>query len=408
MSAPSQPLYVRLANHLGTGLAGAGLDIPALEAERLLSRASRKTGLNDFGDDSFREGLTRLVDGLNHEAQLSQVGRIVAHYNLVDHLCVRLRLVDYRKHRSEVAQQSIERPVFILGLPRTGTTILFELLGQDPAMRSPASWEVAKPLPPPIANTYNNDKRRRQVARLLPVMEKLAPGFRRIHAIDAHLPQECVYLLASHFMSEQFAYMYNLPSYRQWLLEADMGPAYRWHRDFLQHLQVDCPGDHWVLKSPAHLAYLHTLLAQYPDACIVWTHRRPLDAMASFSSLTSTLHGGFSDRVDARATAEQEVSHYAGVLQAGLAQRQQIGDAQVLDVGFGDICDDPVAVIDRIYDHFNLRLSTDARQAMAHYLRQRPRDLHGKHDYSASRFGLHPDIESGYFGAYLDRFSAYM
>ncbi|MGB1140118.1 MAG: sulfotransferase, partial [Halioglobus sp.] len=269
MNATRQPLYIRLANHLGTGLAGAGLDIPALDADRLLSRASRKTGLTDFGDESFREGLTRLVDGLSDEAQLSQVGRIVAHYNLVDHLCVRLRLIDYRKHRPEVAQQFIERPVFILGLPRTGTTILFELLGQDPAMRSPASWEVAKPLPPPIANTYNNDKRRRQVARLLPVMEKLAPGFRRIHAVDAHLPQECVYLLASHFMSEQFAYMYNLPSYRQWLLEADMGPAYRWHHDFLQHLQVDCPGDHWVLKSPAHLAYLDTLLAQYPDACVV-------------------------------------------------------------------------------------------------------------------------------------------
>jgi len=408
VSADRQPVYIRLANHLGAGLAGAGLDIPALDTERLLSRARRKTGLADFGDESFREGLARLVAGLNDEAQLSQVGRIVAHYNLVDHLCVRLRLIDYRKARPEVAQKPVKRPVFILGLPRTGTTILFELLGQDPAMRSPASWEVARPLPPPAMATYDSDPRRRQVARLLPVMETLAPGFRRIHAIDAHLPQECVYLLASHFMSEQFAYMYNLPSYRQWLLEADMGPTYRWHHDLLQHLQVDCPGDHWVLKSPAHLGYLDTLLGQYPDACTVWTHRRPLEAMASFSSLTSTLHGGFSDRVDARVTAEQEVSHYARVVEAGLAQRQHAGDAQVLDIGFGDICADPISVIQQIYSHFSLRLSPDALQKMQQYLRDRPRDLYGKHEYSASRFGLRPDIEAGYFAAYLDRFSAYM
>ncbi len=408
MSAPRQPPYIRLANRAGAGLARAGVRMPALDASKLLARAERRTGLSDFGDDSFREGLERLARGLADEANLSQVGRIVAHYNLVDHLCVRLRLIAYRRHRPEVARQEIKRPVFILGLPRTGTTILFELLAQDPAMRAPASWEVAKPVPPPTTCNYDTDKRRAQVARLLPVMEKLAPGFRRIHAIDAHLPQECVYLLASHFMSEQFAYMYNLPGYRQWLLESDMGPAYRWHRDFLQHLQVDCPGERWVLKSPAHLGYLETLLAQYPDACIIWTHRRPLDAMASFASLTGTLHGGFSDHVDPVATAQQEVSHYARVASAGLAQRDRLGEERFFDAGFEAICDDPLAVVRDIYERFSLPLAPGVLDRMRRYLEQRPRHLYGKHEYSTAAFGLRRDSEAANFGVYLDRFRTYL
>jgi hypothetical protein len=408
VSAPRQPPYIRLANRAGAGLARAGVQSPALDASKLLARAERRTGLSDFGDDSFREGLERLARGLADEANLSQVGRIVAHYNLVDHLCVRLRLIAYRRHRPEVARQEIKRPVFILGLPRTGTTILFELLAQDPAMRAPASWEVAKPVPPPATWNYDTDKRRAQVARLLPVMEKLAPGFRRIHAIDAHLPQECVYLLASHFMSEQFAYMYNLPRYRQWLLESDMGPAYRWHRDFLQHLQVDCPGERWVLKSPAHLGYLETLLAQYPDACIIWTHRRPLDAMASFASLTSTLHGGFSAAVDPRATARQEVAHYARVTSTGLAQRERLGEAHFFDAGFNAICEDPLSVVRDIYDHFSLPLTPEVVERMQRYLAQRPRHLYGEHRYSAPDFGLRPDTDSANFPGYLDRFSDYL
>lgn len=408
MNASRQPFYIRLANRAGAGLARAGVEIPTLETSKLLARAERRTGLSDFGDDSFRDGLEHLTRGLADEAKLSQVGRIVAHYNLVDHLCVRLRLIAYRKHRPEVARQEIKRPVFILGLPRTGTTILFEVLAQDPAMRAPASWEVAKPIPPPTAWNCDTDKRRGQVARLLPVMEKLAPGFRRIHAIDAHLPQECVYLLASHFMSEQFAYMYNLPGYRRWLLESDMGPAYCWHRDFLQHLQVDYPGERWVLKSPAHLGCLDTLLARYPDACIIWTHRRPLDAMASFASLTSTLHGGFSDCVDPVATAQQEVSHYARVANAGLAQRARLGEAHFLDVGFDTICNDPVSVVRDIYQRFSLPLAPGTLDRMRGYLGRRPRHLYGKHQYSPAAFGLDPASETANFQPYLDRFDKYL
>jgi non-ribosomal peptide synthetase component F len=153
------PAYIRLINNIGNLLESVQFAKPQLCAAQLISHAQRKTGLHDWGDESFRAGLERLTTALQQQAQLSQVGRIAAYFNVLDHLCVRLRLLDYRTRRPEVAAQQIRQPLFILGLPRTGTTILHELLAQDPTFRSPASWEVSRPLPPPTAQTYDTDRR---------------------------------------------------------------------------------------------------------------------------------------------------------------------------------------------------------------------------------------------------------
>jgi hypothetical protein len=158
---------------------------------------------------------------------------------------------------------------------RTGTTILFELMAQDPSNRTPASWEVARPVPPPVESQYTADRRIRLTELHLSIAERLSPGFRAIHAIGARLPQECVYLFSSNFMSEQFGYMYHIPAYRRWLLEQPMAETYRWHHDFLQHLQSGFERERWVLKTPSHLAFLDDLFACYPDAGVVWTHREP-------------------------------------------------------------------------------------------------------------------------------------
>lgn len=402
-----QAVYIRAVNRAGTLL---GERVPSLSPEILQQRARRKTGLEDFGDPEFLAGLQQLADGLEHEASLSPVGRIVARFNLVDHLCVRLRLIEYRKRRAQVSDQQITRPLFILGLPRTGTTILYELIAQDPSMRAPSSWEVTSPLPPPQTSSYLSDRRIRRVGALLPILEKLTPGFRTIHAVGAQLPQECVYLLASHFLSEQFSYMYHLPSYRRWLLQQDMHGSYRWHRQFLQHLQVDCAAEHWVLKSPAHLPHLQTLLDTYPDAGIVWTHRKPLQAMASFSSLTTTLQAGFSHRVDPAGNGQLEMEHHGHATRMAMAQRDQVGDEQmqILDISFRSICDDPLTVIEAIYQRFGYTLSDEAARRMRSYLAARPRHLYGRHRYSAKEFGLDSAAEEKFFGQYLARYGTYL
>lgn len=403
-----RPEYIRLINAIGNFLERVQFSKPELRTDRLINHAQKRTGMRDWGDESFRVGLEHLTAALREQAQLSQIGRIAAYWNILDHLCVRLRLIDYRARRPGVAEQTIKQPLFILGLPRTGTTILYELIAQDPSFRSPASWEVSRPVPPPTADTYYSDSRIGAVDRVLALMEKLSPGFRTIHAIGAQLPQECVYILASGFISEQFGYMYNIPEYRAWALDQDMTAPYRWHANFLQHLQVDFNRERWVLKTPAHLAYLKYLLAQYPDASIVWTHRRPVDAIASFSSLTSTLQSGFSNTVDPLAIGAHEFQHFSTIISTGIEQRRAVDQGQFFDVRFSAICANPISVIGDIYDYFGIHLSDEAETRMRQYLKQHPRNLYGEHRYSATDFGLDERQESNLYSAYLTHFADYL
>lgn len=403
-----QAAYIRLTNRVGRLLADAGFSKPGLDAGRLISAATRRTGLEDLGDQSFLDGLERLTRELESRGKLSQVGRMAAYFNLVENLCVRLQLIDYRARHPDIAKEHIRQPLVITGLPRTGTTILFELIAQDPAMRSPASWEVAKPVPPARHETYQSDRRIRSVDRFMAMAEKLSPGFKAVHAIGARLPQECVYLFASHFVSEQFGYMFDIPDYRDWALQQDMTATYRWHADFLRHMQSEYRGERWVLKTPSHLAYLDFLLAQYPDAAIVWTHRRPLDALASFSSLTCRLQGAFSDDVDRKAVAAHEFSHSARILETGMEQRQRQQQAQFFDVGFEAICSNPIKVISDLYDHFGFAFSQEAEKRMQEYLKRHPRNLYGEHRYSAAEFGLNETREATLFSGYLSHYARFL
>ncbi len=396
-----QPLYVRSFNRVGAALGRSRPAGPRLDPDRLQGLARRYTGLDDFGDPGFARGLEVLLEALEEEGRLSSLGRCIAFFNLLNLLAVRLRMVDASGQRAEPG--AIRRPLVITGLPRTGTTILHELIACDPAFRAPLTWEVMRPVPRPQP-VQGADTRIPLVARLLGLLELIAPGFRTIHAIGARLPQECVYLLSSHFHSEQFAYMFNVPTYRRWLLAQDMSGAYAWHRNFLCHLQAGWPPARWVLKTPAHLASLDALLACYPDADVVWMHRRPLDALASFASLTSTLRSGFSDHVDRVAAGRHEEEHFAAVLERAMAQRAALPAERFVDVSFDAVCADPIAVVGAIYAHFDIAFTDDARMGMEQYLRQRPRDLYGVHRYSAGEFGLDAAGERAHYGDYLERY----
>ena len=182
----------------------------------------------------------------------------------------------------------------------------------------------------------------------------------------------------------------------------------QWHAQFLQHLQVDFARERWVLKTPAHLASLQYLLAQYPDASIVWTHRRPLDAIASFSSLTQTLRSGFSSGIDPLATGDQEFRHFSQVVQQGLEKRRVLDRGQFMDVSFNAICADPMAAITAIYRHFGWQLTGEVETRMRAYLKRRPRHLYGEHHYSATTFGLDSTLENQLYGEYLSHYGEYL
>jgi hypothetical protein len=363
-----------------------------LREDALLAAARKATGLADFGADGFRPGLHRLLESLERDAALSAMGRMVARGQLVGLLATRLQLAEHRGRHPELAEQRTLRPLFVLGLPRTGTTVLYGLLAQDPAHRSPLSWEVGSPCPPPRRETYDDDPRIAQMDRQLGQLRRLAPGFDAIHPMAANLPQECVAITALDFHSIQFSTTYRLPAYERWLFEQDLRPTYRFHRQFLQHLQSAFAAERWVLKSPGHLA--------------TQTHRDPLEVLASVSSLTCVLRAAASDDVDPLEIGREQIELWSRTLRRGMEQRERVtdGDARFFDVRFPELIADPLECVRRIYAHFDLALTPDALTRMARFLEENARDKHGMHRYAPETFGIDPERDARHFKEYCDRF----
>ncbi len=356
-----------------------------LDAKQLIADACEQAGSDDFGDDSYREGLERLVDALVNEAALSELGGAVVAGELTGYLSDRLQIVAYRNAHPEVAEIDVVPPIVIVGQGRTGTTILYDLLAQDPAARVPRTWEVDKPCPPPETATYETDPRIAEVDATLDAVELVLPGFRAMHPMGARLAQECVRITASDFRSLIFATQYRVPSYVQWLVyEADMGPAYRWHRMFLQHLQARNPAQRWVLKSPGHQWALDTLLAEYPDALLVQSHRDPLRIIASLGSLVARLRSLASDDTSIPEAARDFGDIILDGLDRTVTARENgtVPDDQVVDTQFADFMADPFATIGRVYDMLGFELTPDAEARMRAFLAQNPRDKFGKHVYT--------------------------
>jgi hypothetical protein len=232
----------------------------------------------------------------------------------------------------------------------------------------------------------------------------MAPTFRHVHPVGAEFPQECVSLMAPTFMSDQFDAMYYVPSYREWFLRQDLLPAYEYHRRFLQHLQVRRNARRWVLKAPTHMFALPTLLAAYPDAIFVQTHRAPLDAMASVSSLITILRRVFSDAVDPLTVCREAIDYWSTTLDRFLQEREQLAEGRICDMNYGEVRRDPLSAVLRIYEHFGWSLSQKVEQRMHHALANQLQERNGLHRYELSQFGVKEEDSAARFAAYCDRF----
>jgi hypothetical protein len=403
---PNRPFPVRVINAAGAALAGLGVTPISLGDEDLLGAARRATGLDDFGDDGFREGYSRFMASLREEAQLNTLGRFAARTQVVGYLRNRLELRDFRKRHPEIAEQEVRRPLFILGLPRTGTTILFNLLAEDPANRAPLAWEVERPCPPPEPATSRSDPRIAAAQKQFDQLDKLEPAVAAIHEMGALLPQECVAITGHEFLSVQFHIMFDVPSYQAWIDEQSFVPAYRFHQAFLQHLQLHSEGERWVLKSPGHLSAIEDLFEVYPDACVVHTHRDPIEVMPSQASLSYTLRGLSSDSVDPRRVGQQQTELWEDHLGRAMRAREALvaSKEQFFDVHFADVVKDPIAVVARIYEHFGIELHDEARSRMQAFLLGNPRGKRGAHRYSLEDFGLEGERGGQRFADYCEHF----
>ena len=362
-----------------------------LDVESLLGQARAATGLEDAGGESWREGLERLVAALREEARLSALGVQIAAGEIAAYLGNRLALTDWRRRHPEIAGVPVVPPIVIIGQGRTGTTILHDLLAQDPANRVPLTWEVDRPVPPPETASYESDPRIAEVQARNDAVELVIPGFQRMHPMGARLAQECVRITGAEFRSAIFPTQYRIPSYAKWLFgEADMAPAYRWHRRTLEHLQSRHPAARWVLKSPGHLWCLDALLAEYPDALLVQTHRDPLRIIASLASLIATLRRLASDETRIPEAAAEWADYILDGLDRSVAARRdgRIPAARVVDVHFDAFMADPFAAIGGIYQRLGLELTRDTEARMRSFLAEHPADPHGGHRYRFADTGL--------------------
>jgi hypothetical protein len=402
----ARPFAIRALNGAGRLLRAAGLPVIRLEDRSLLERAAQATSLSDFGDPSFRAPLRLYLEALENEARLTVLGRVIARTDILRLLENRLHLIDAYQRYPEIGAGEIRRPIFILGLPRTGTSILHELMAQDPANRVPMTWEVHRVWPPPERATFDTDPRIAAVEKHLSGVDRILPGFKQMHPMGALLPQECVALTAHDFATMVFHTTHDVPSYQAWLEKADLRWVYASHRRQLQYLQWRCPAQRWVLKSPGHLWALESLLAVYPDARIIQTHRDPVEVIASLTSLVAYLRSMASDHID----PVQIGSDWAERLARGLRMtmevrdRASLGSDRVFDVQFRSFLGNEIETIRRIYEHFDLQWTNEVESRMRRFLAANPRDKHGAHRYTLAHAGLDEEVERRRFAFYQERY----
>jgi hypothetical protein len=400
---------VRGLNLGGRTLRRLGVDSPALDADSLHRAAYRRASLSRYGSWNFEEPLERLLKSYRDEAALTTLGRITVRELIVSLLDNLLRMEAERGANANVERQRIVAPVFIVGLPRTGTTHLHGLISEDPANRAPLTWEVMYP----AASRSPGDvaRARSQAETRLGWADRLAPEFMRIHPIAADLPQECIAITAQVFMSIQFHTTHDVPSYQDWFENASQRLAFDFHHRFLQHQQaktttgaISGAGARWVLKAPGHLFALEGLLERYPDARIIHTHRDPLRVMASMASHATVLRRAFSDSADPRKIAADWADRWARALEKFLAVRDRAPASQFLDVNFESIESDPLGAVERAYDFLGWPLTDQARAAMQNFLAANPKNKHGVHSYTLEQFGLNRAAEMLRFRNYCERF----
>jgi hypothetical protein len=365
----------------------------SFDVESLVAEARAQTGLSDFGRDPWREALAVLAESLDREANLHAVGRIVQRQRLVDSLAVRLSFAEACKRDPEILAERIDDPIVIVGLARTGTTMLHRLISSDPGLSSARWWEVRFPAPPPGWDWRGPDPRiaaaHAQVRTILETMPVLAS----IHPWDAEGPDEEIMLMEHAFVSHVPESSANLPSYRAWIDRQDQRAQYAFLKKLLQYLQWQKKrrgerADRWVLKAPTHQGTLDRLFETFPGAVVVHTHRDPAETIASVASMYFSLWGLNTDAPDPLEIGNQVLDRYARAAERSMALRETIPPERIVDVSYKDVARDPIGTVRAIYDRIGRKLTPAAEEAMRAWVARNPREHRPPHEYTAEKFGL--------------------
>ncbi|MEP7348645.1 MAG: sulfotransferase [Sphingorhabdus sp.] len=376
-----------------------------LNAATMIRDAEKAIGLDDWGGDLFRHPFDVLVNDLNSHAELNERGKARVHRRLSDSLESRLLLVEDRKHYPAIANEVIETPIFVAGLPRAGSTFFHNLLSADPVNRSPMTWEIFYPSPPPEPASYRTDPRIDQCIDALAFEGFKTPALQQIHPFDAQRPEECNFMWELSFLTVNYMAFWNVPNYTKLLFETDMTPVYAEERKLLQHLQFRFKRDRWVLKTPAHNLWIDVLFKIFPDARVVLCHRDPAKVLASLSNNLAVNRSLFSDVVPPGSFGmlDMQARGMANVA----AKRAEPGMAgRFFDAHFLEVQADPLAVLRRCYDQFGIGFSAEREVTVRNWM-EADRDAHAKvgtHRYDMESFDLDHAQVDAVMGDYIRDF----
>ena len=375
-----------------------------VKAHDLLDEARRQTGLDDFGNDSFREGLEVYCESLDAEAQLNDIGTLAVPSVIVAALANRLRVLDWVRNHPDVTSERIDAPVVVIGMFRAGTTFLSYLLDQDRRNRALLRWESSDSAPPSSPADHRGGPRVDAAREQGAMLDDLNPRMRAVHHEEADGPTECVAVMSQDFKSLSWEAITNVGSYGEWLMQTDHQSAYEYHRVVLQVLQSGGVRGLWTLKSPHHALALDALTAVYPDARLVLLHRDPVVLCASVCSLIRTLTATFSDADHQGYIAKK----WPAMLEESIRRidtfRATNPQHPIVDVRYADLVSDPLATVTSLYDTLGENLDEDAAAAMTAYVDANPKGKFGAHGYDLTEFGLDTDELTERFADYVRRY----
>ena len=375
-------------------------------ADELEQGARAATGLDDFGSRYYREGLERTVEALNDEAGLNDMGRVIQHATISNALIQRLKVEDCYRQHPEIDDEVVAGPVFVIGLPRTGTTALSQLVAADPQFRSLRMWESQQPTPPPEADTQHTDPRIAQAEAGTEMLYEMFPLMKSLYNSEATAPTECQDLMGMSFRTFHFEGVVRVPSYLSWLMDCDMRETYTFHRQVLKLLQWHCKPNLWHLKTPVHIFALDALVEAYPDAKFMWSHRDPAKVLASVCSLIQYVRSWSSDRDDAVELGAEQLASWAEGMRRAMDFRRRVGDERFADISFADLQNKPVGTLEAAYAKLGLTFTDATSRSVEQWADGHQPGSRGAHDYDLSDYGLTPDQVRASFAEYLATYDA--
>jgi hypothetical protein len=377
----------------------------SLDSGDLKQRTAAEQSLAEFGNDPFAENLARLIQALNDDGELSAEGVELSQEEILRLLRNRLELRAWLTNHPEILDEQIARPVFLMGLPRSGTTFLQNLFDHDEGLRLLRTWETLRPSPPPAAEPNSVAPRIDAADRFLNRWRSDVENFDATHLMDVTGPDECAHVMSMTFTQAGFQNYAQVPSYFDWLLrEADFQAAYRLHKTVLQLLQWRAPARRWVLKYPNHMLAIGDISAVYPDAVCVVTHRDPAQTLASLCALTEQYRAARYDTNDRHVLGREMLHFVAAHIDRFMDYRKTVGDHGIIDVDYYRLVANPVSTVADIYDRTGMTMPDLVRDRLATWTGANPKGRRGKHEYRLAGYGLDTEEVGAVFAGYRRRF----